>query len=284
MKKQKSALECAVDTLAAHPCSVSEIRKKLFQKKSYAREEIEHAISECLRFGFLNDRTYAETVVSSFRSRGYGDRRIAVRLREKGVAGELAQEAIQAAGVGQEEDPAQRQKLLAEIALKRRLRSLNAVEDKNRRKAKAMRFLAGRGFAPEAIYSAVNALLKGSLEEEQLDPDDENAEESEEDAQPPPPPEKQTDPDDITNDSPDNFTDDFPDGKKLSLLRKNKKKALLKKEKNAWQTRKNGSSAKFANKVDKFLDNGNEHGTVDETLDGDIGAAPGSHPVVDEEA
>lgn len=228
MKKQKSALECAVDSLAAHPCSVSEIRKKLFQKKSYAREEIEHAISECLRFGFLNDRAYAETVVSSFRSRGYGDRRIALRLREKGVAGELAQEAIQAAEDGQEEDPAQRQKLLAEEALKRRLRSLNAVEDKTRRKAKAMRFLAGRGFAPEAVYSAVNALLKGSLEEEQLDPDDENAV-KEEDAQPPPPPENQTGPDDITNDS----SDDFPDGKILSLIMKNRKKAVRKKEKNA---------------------------------------------------
>ncbi len=170
MKKQKSALECAVDSLAAHPCSVSEIRKKLFQKKCYTRTEIEYAVSECLRFGFLNDRAYAETVVSSFRSRGYGDRRIALRLREKGVAGELAQEAILADGDRQEENPAQRQKLLAEEVLKRRLRTLNAVEDKNRRKAKAMRFLAGRGFAPEAVYSAIRTVLEGSMEQQEKHP------------------------------------------------------------------------------------------------------------------
>lgn len=159
-KKTKSALENTVAWLAARPYSIMELKRKLYSKKIYSGAEVEYAISEAIRYGFLNDETYAESAVSTMKNRGYGNRRINMKLRDKGVTKEIATQAIEA----DDELEGRDQLTTAKEILRRRMRTLNAVQDRNKRRDKALRLLAGRGFDSSTTYSAVNLFMNGQLE------------------------------------------------------------------------------------------------------------------------
>lgn len=151
-----------IASLAARPYSVHEMRKKLYSKKIYPREEIEHAVSEGIRLRFLNDETYAEDAVASLKNRGYGTRKIDMKLKEKGIAKELAAKSIAEDDGLEGRDPLS----MAKEVLRRRLRSLNAVADINKRREKALRLLAGRGFDSASTFTAVKIFMNGGLEED----------------------------------------------------------------------------------------------------------------------
>ena len=71
--------------LARREHSAFEIRRKLKQK-DLAEAEIEEAIERLQHEGLLSDERYAESYINMRRGKGYGPLRIALELRERGVA------------------------------------------------------------------------------------------------------------------------------------------------------------------------------------------------------
>jgi regulatory protein len=79
------ALDTAVRMLARREHSAFEIRRKLKQK-GLAKPEIEEAVARLQEEGLLSDARYAESYINGRMGKGYGPVRIALELRERGVA------------------------------------------------------------------------------------------------------------------------------------------------------------------------------------------------------
>lgn len=150
-QQQKSAIETAAVLLGRHACTVAELRRKLFHKECFSAEEIETAVARLQEMGYLSDRRYAEDYVSILRSKGYGDRRIYEKLKQKGIAPGLAGE-ILSADAGNR-DPFEDAMLL----LERRARRIDSVEDPRKRNHRILCMLAGRGFTPDVACRALKA-------------------------------------------------------------------------------------------------------------------------------
>ena len=71
--------------LARREHSAFEIRRKLRQK-DLAESDIEDAVERLQQEGLLSDQRYAESYINMRRGKGYGPLRIALELRERGVA------------------------------------------------------------------------------------------------------------------------------------------------------------------------------------------------------
>lgn len=146
-----SALERALNHLARRAFSEAELAVKLRQAE-YPRGEIASALAECRRLGYLNDQQYARDYAVYLAERGNGDRKIRQELRARGVV-EFADEAIQALETGETERAA--------AAGAYKLRLLTDEADPRKKRDKLLRFLAGRGFSPDAVYGAADLLLRG---------------------------------------------------------------------------------------------------------------------------
>ena len=93
--------EKALELLSRKPLSRWELEKKLEQWD--AGEEERLAICDRMEeLGFLNDRAYAQRVVSHFSARGFGVKKLRDELYRRGVPRELWEEALEGA-----EDPSQ---------------------------------------------------------------------------------------------------------------------------------------------------------------------------------
>ncbi|MGD8934314.1 MAG: regulatory protein RecX [Gammaproteobacteria bacterium] len=71
--------------LARREHSAFEIRRKL-QQKDIPDAEIDEAIKRLQQEGLLSDERYAESYINVRKGKGYGPLRIALELRERGVA------------------------------------------------------------------------------------------------------------------------------------------------------------------------------------------------------
>ncbi len=131
-----------IRSLAAKAQSTAEIEKKLAARDvptDIAREAIERVMG----YGYLDDETLAGQLARGMRSRGYGRRRAAQKLHERGLHGPVAAAAL--AEAYDELDEA----ALALEALGRR----SVTGDADRRRALA--FLARRGFSTGAAWAAI---------------------------------------------------------------------------------------------------------------------------------
>ena len=91
-----------------------------------------------------------------WRERGHGGRSIRYKLRQRGLPAELAASAVSATQ-DQEEDS-------AVSAIESRLYALLREQDPRKRRAKALRFLAARGFAGDAVGAAMRRLKEASAD------------------------------------------------------------------------------------------------------------------------
>ena len=162
---RKTALAAAVDILARRLVSRSELRTKLAAKKLFPPAEIDAAILTLTRMGALHDDYLASDVARSYRSRGYGPARIRMALKKRGIAPELVEQAIEGADdafSAREEDaePRDEDAENAFAALRRKAAQLQREPDVRKRKAKAVRFLVGRGFSYEDAISASDRWLR----------------------------------------------------------------------------------------------------------------------------
>lgn len=133
----------ALKSLARREYSRAELTKKL-APEAESTEQLETLLDELTRQGFLSDARFSESRVNA-RAGRYGSRRIAQELRQKGVAKDLAEQAV----VGLKEND-----LLTARALWRR--KFGAPPGNIEEKARQIRFLAARGFSFDIIRRVLN--------------------------------------------------------------------------------------------------------------------------------
>ena len=146
VKAKKTATEYAAYLLGVRMYSTAELRKKLYSRE-YASSEIRQVIEDFSRKGYLNDALYAENLCSSLTARGDGKRKIAGKLRMKGIASELIDEVL---GKLDREIPEEE---AAWLALQKKRAALLRESDPQKRKEKAVRHLAGHGFSAGAAFA-----------------------------------------------------------------------------------------------------------------------------------
>lgn len=135
-------LKKAFDLLSRRAHSIKELRDKLY-KREFFKCDIDTVITECERLGLLNDELFANDYAAELSGQGKGRFRVKMKLRNKGLSEDNIEKALEKIADNEEEN--------AENALNRKLRSLINEEDINKRRQKAYRFLAYRGFSSDII-------------------------------------------------------------------------------------------------------------------------------------
>ena len=145
--KDVSAWEQTLRWLDVKWYSENKLREKL-NKLHYPVSDIEEVIARCREYNLVNDAALAGEFAQSQSSRGRGTRRIAFELRKHGFTGEAAENALNSIA-GNEESAAR-------DALKSKLATWSNVPDWRKRREKAFRFLAMRGFELDIIYQILD--------------------------------------------------------------------------------------------------------------------------------
>ena len=145
-RKKKTALEYAAYLLSVRMYSTAELRKKLLSRE-YPFPEIRQVIEDFTSKGYLNDALYVENLCSSLTARGDGKRKIAGKLRMKGIAPELIDDTLGKLDLEVPEEEAAWQ------ALQKKRAALLRESDPQKRKEKAVRYLSGHGFSASAAFA-----------------------------------------------------------------------------------------------------------------------------------
>lgn len=144
---RKSALEYAVSSLTRRAYSVAELRKKM-REKLYETQEIEPVLELFISKGFLNDTLYAENLLCALSARGDGKRKIAGKLRLKGIDPQIISQVLDQMEKETPEEEA------AFLSLQKKRLTLLRENDLRKRKEKALRHLCSRGFSVSSAFSA----------------------------------------------------------------------------------------------------------------------------------
>ena len=139
---KNEVLKKAFDLLSRRAHSAKELRDKLYKRK-FHKSDIDTVIAECGRLGLLNDELFANDYAAELAGQGQGRFKIKMKLRNKGLSQDNIEKALEKINDNEEEN--------AEQALKGKLRSLIHEDDINKRRQKAYRFLAYRGFSSDII-------------------------------------------------------------------------------------------------------------------------------------
>ncbi len=139
-----SPLDQAVRFLQIRDHSERELRLKL-RKKGLEAEVIDATIERVRALGYLDEERYAHGLAQAFIGRRQvGPRRVLARLRTAGVASSTAQSAVRQA-LAQSDELGTIRALVAK-------RFPTAFEGGDaKQKARALRFLLGRGFSPDLV-------------------------------------------------------------------------------------------------------------------------------------
>ncbi len=135
-------LKKAFDLLSRRAHSTKELCDKLY-KRDFSKRDIDTVIAECERLGLLNDELFANDYAAELGGQGKGRFKIKMKLRGKGLSEDNIEKALEKLGDCEYEN--------AEQALDRKLRTLMNEDDINKRRQKAYRFLAYRGFSSDII-------------------------------------------------------------------------------------------------------------------------------------
>ena len=148
VRKDVSAWEQTLRWLDVKWYSENKLREKL-NKLHYPADEIENVIVKCREYNLVNDESLAGEFAQSQSQRGRGSRRIAMELYRHGLTGEAAEKAL--AAIAPNEANA------CQTALAGKLASWKNEPDWRKRREKAFRFLANRGFALDMIYETLDS-------------------------------------------------------------------------------------------------------------------------------
>ncbi len=148
----QEAFERALEALAQRERTSGELAAWLGERGVEAAA-VEAAIGRLIEDGAIDDRRFATEFAADKRElRGWGPDRIREALRERGVEAELIEEAL--AGDGHE---AQLERALE--LLRGRAERL----DDERSRARALAFLARRGYDSDVAYDAVRGFERGAV-------------------------------------------------------------------------------------------------------------------------
>ncbi len=132
--------------------------KELLQKlgEEYSVEICTRVIDMLKGYGYIDDEEYAKAYINdSYNYKGWGSRKIKVQLKNKGIAEEKIEKALDEAVFDEVEK--------AYSLLKKRLKGNTTLDYKER--AKHYRYLASRGFDYDIINSAFLKLAEEDLED-----------------------------------------------------------------------------------------------------------------------
>ncbi|BBO91093.1 regulatory protein RecX [Desulfosarcina ovata] len=146
---EPAAMESAFRILARRDHTCQELSVKL-RAKGFARSAIDHALKRCRDLGYLNDDRVAGAMAGQLARRGYGPLRIRQTLLQKGLDEGLV-DRLTGQWCGEDDQVRTARRLLE----KRRSR-LDRESDAWKRRQKAYRYLAGRGFEADAIHRAID--------------------------------------------------------------------------------------------------------------------------------
>lgn len=135
----KSLKARAIGCLARREYARAELRDKLLATGA-APDEVDPVLDDLAAQGYLSDERYAQALVRQ-KHGAYSQRSIAQTLKARGVAGEVATEAL----AGADADDA-----ATLVALWRRRFGRPPADDRER--ARQVRFLQSRGFGLAAIF------------------------------------------------------------------------------------------------------------------------------------
>lgn len=153
MKATTSAYERALTLLEHRARSVAELRRKLMEKDA-PRAEVEEVLARLIDQKLLDDADFARQFArSKITGAGASRLRVLQELRRKGVASEVAQRALDELG---EEEGIDASDSIHRVAEKK-WKTLARLDDFTRRR-RLYAFLARRGFNPDEIRGALNAL------------------------------------------------------------------------------------------------------------------------------
>ncbi len=147
-KARASALDSAFRILSRRDHTRKELAVKLRQK-GFDPSAIDRALSRCRELGYLDDAKTAAIIAGHLAESGYGPLRVRQTLGQKGIDDGTIEQAL--ARCGDEEA----QVASARCLLEKKASRLNREGDPWKRRQKAYRFLAGRGFASAVINRAI---------------------------------------------------------------------------------------------------------------------------------
>ena len=145
----------ALRLLAARSRSAAEIRRRL-RRDGAGADRIERVVGTLVSRGFLDDAAHARSVTRSrVRSRAASSRRIEQELRRQGVASDVATEAINEVFADEAVDES-----AVALAVARKRAALLADLPAPVQRRRLYGFLARRGYSPDIVRAAVEAVLK----------------------------------------------------------------------------------------------------------------------------
>ncbi len=151
MEKGSNALAAMQRICSVRECCRSEILNKL-KRYSLSGEEVEEIIESLSNDNFFDHTRYAQSFVRDKSSlSGWGPAKIRWSLRSKAIEDEIIESAMLTI------TPQQREDKLKSI-LERKLFTLKK-EDREKIRAKLIRFALSRGFEYDKVLCAVNGIL-----------------------------------------------------------------------------------------------------------------------------
>jgi regulatory protein len=156
IQREESALHAydrALNMLAARSRSARDLEQQLIRKGETA-EDVKSAIARLIDARLLDDATFARQLVrSKLLGSGHSARRLRQELGKRGIAGELADEAVREVVKEEEID----ERVLVEQVARKKLRSLGRLEAPARER-RLFAFLARRGFDTDVIRQTMASL------------------------------------------------------------------------------------------------------------------------------
>ena len=148
--------ETALRLLGQRGHSTAELRRKL-SARGYAAAVLEEVVGDLTRVGLLDDLAFAKAYCEYRRqgSRAAGATRILAELRQRGVATDVADQALRDTAP---EDDADTDETRALEVARRRWASLKTLPDPRAARARLGRFLAGRGFSATVCRAVLDRL------------------------------------------------------------------------------------------------------------------------------
>ena len=144
----------ALDMLARAPRSARDLRRRLLLKGE-AAADVDAAIARLTAAGLLDDAAYARAFVrSKVSSQGFSRRRLQLELAKRGVARDVADEAI--AEVMQDEEVDEAANI--ERVARKKLRTLKGLDEETQRR-RLTAFLARRGYDVDEVRAVVRAVV-----------------------------------------------------------------------------------------------------------------------------
>ncbi|WP_461120156.1 regulatory protein RecX [Saccharothrix stipae] len=156
-KEQRKATDICYALLTARARTRVELKDALL-RKDISEQTAELVLAKFDRAGLIDDAAFAEVWVRSRHTyQGLGRRALAMELRRKGVADEVAAEAVAAVDDEAEEDRAR-------DLVRKRLRTMAGLDDTTRIR-RLVSALARKGYAEGMAYRVVREELRRAGED-----------------------------------------------------------------------------------------------------------------------